>query len=82
MRFSVEVSSSLSCIMFWFAFRSGYASATTISRESAPASPDSAPPSAAIAAGSPGFALAAARPLTAAARAWITASSVSRSCLR
>ena len=23
MRFSVEVSSSLSCIMFWFAFRSG-----------------------------------------------------------
>jgi len=30
--FSVEVSSSVSCIMFWFAFRSGYCSDTIIRR--------------------------------------------------
>src|SRR6185312_12838066 len=43
--FSVDVSSSESCIMFWFALRSGYAAATANRRPSAPPSTLSAPAS-------------------------------------
>jgi hypothetical protein len=69
MMFSVLVSSPWSCRKFWFALRSGYASATAISRPSACVSPLSA----ATRSGMLGAA-------TARARAAITASSASRSC--
>ena len=79
-RFSVEVSSSLSCSMFWLAFRSGYDSMRAKSRPTAPVSAASAPIRPFMALASPGFAAARPSAVTAWLRAWITASSVSRSC--
>jgi hypothetical protein len=78
--FSVLASSSWNCIMFSFAFRSGYASDKANSRPNAAPSAPSEAPSFLIASAFAGSALAACRLCWAELRALITASRVSLSC--